>query len=193
MANNNIEIEIQANVEYIEPLMKFLEEKADFKSERYQLDEYYTPSDKDFTATRPVLKWLRLRDAAGKYSINYKNWHLDKEGKTNHCDEYETKIDDINTLRNIFLAIGFKQIVKVEKVRKDWHFEDYGISIDSVKGLGDFVEIEYIGDDNDADPKKVTDSMIEFLKNLGCGKVIRNYQGYPFLLLFPEEAKYEEV
>ncbi len=193
MANNNIEIEIQVNVENIEPLMNFLEENADFRSERYQLDEYFTPENRDFTKVRPIKEWLRLRDSAGKYSVNYKNWHIDKDGKSNHCDECETKIDDIDTLRNIFSALGLKQIVKVEKARKDWHFEHYGISIDSVKGLGEFVEIEYIGNDDNVDPKKITDEMVKFLKNLGCGKITRNYQGYPFLLLFPDEAKYEEV
>ncbi len=70
-------------------------------------------------------------------------------------------------------------------------YKDYEISIDSVKGLGDFVEIEYIGRDEKVDPKKVTEEMINFLKGLRCGKIIRNYVGYPFQLLFPEEVKFE--
>jgi len=59
--------------------------------------------------------------------------------------------------------------------------------------LGDYVEIEYIGKDKNAGPKKVTDEMVGFLKSLGCGKIIRNYAGYPFLLLFANEVKYEEL
>ena len=65
------------------------------------------------------------------------------------------------------------------------------VAIDSVKNLGDFVEIEYIGEDNKIDPKAMTEEMINFLKKVGCGKITRNYVGYPFLLLFPEEVKYE--
>ena len=53
------------------------------------------------------------------------------------------------------------------------------------------IEIEYIGKDNKVDPKKITEEMIEFLKKIDCGKITRNYVGYPFLLLFPEEVKYE--
>jgi len=34
--------------------------------------------------------------------------------------------------------------------------------------------------------------MIKFLKNIGCGKIKRNYVGYPFQLLFPSEVKLEE-
>ena len=56
----------------------------------------------------------------------------------------------------------------------------------------DFVEIEYIGKDEEVDPKKVTREMVDFLKNIGCGKIQINYVGYPFQLLFPEEVKFEE-
>ena len=37
--------------------------------------------------------------------------------------------------------------------------------------------------------KKTTDEMVEFLKSLGCGKIERDYVGYPFKLLFPGEVK----
>jgi len=66
------------------------------------------------------------------------------------------------------------------------------VAVDSVKGLGDFVEIEYKGENENADPKKVTEGMVDFLKKVGCGKIMRNYVGYPFQLLFPEEVKWED-
>jgi len=76
-------------------------------------------------------------------------------------------------------------------MRKVWTCENYEIAIDSVKGLGDFVEIEYIGKEKKVDPEKITEEMVNFLKSIGCGKIKRNYVGYPFQLLFPEEVKYE--
>jgi len=191
MANNNIEIEIQVNVENPKPLIEFLKANGNFQSEKHQLDEYFSPAHRDFLATRPVAEWLRLRDADGKYSINYKNWHFDENGKSHYCDEFETKIEGIEQARKILSVLNFKPIVAVDKLRKIWTFGDYEIAIDSVKNLGDFVEIEYIGKDEKADPKKITEEMINFLKKIGCGKIKRNYVGYPFLLLFPKEAKYE--
>ena len=115
-----------------------------------------------------------------------------ENGKSGHCDEYKTEIEDIIQARKIFEALNFKFLVTVDKLRKTWKYKDYEIDIDSIKGLGDFVEIEYIGNE-DADPKKITEEMIKFLKEIGCGKINRNYVGYPFQLLFPEETKYEEV
>ena len=89
-------------------------------------------------------------------------------------------------------VLNFKSLVKVDKIRKIWEYQDYEVAVDSVKNLGDFVEIEYIGKDRNVDPKKVTEEMINFLKSVGCKKIKRNYVGYPFQLLFPEEVKFEE-
>jgi len=191
MANNNIEIEIQVNVDNPGKLIEFLANNGEFKSEKRQLDEYFSPAHRDFLSVRPAEEWLRLRDADGKCSMNYKNWHSNADGKSNYCDEYETKIESIDQARKIFTALNFKSLVIVDKIRKTWDYNDYEIAVDSVQGLGEFIEIEYIGTDNNADPKKITNEMVNFLKSLDCGKISRNYMGYPFLLLFPDEAKYE--
>ena len=189
---NNIEIEIQVNIEKSKPLIEFLNKNAEFKSEKHQVDEYFSPIHRNFIEVRPVKEWLRLRDSEGSYSLNYKNWYCDDNGKSYHCDEYETKVENLTQLKNILEVLNFKSIIKVDKIRKTWAYKNYEISIDSVKRLGDFVEIEYIGKDEKANPKKITVEMINFLKDRGCGKIKRNYVGYPFQLLFPEEVKYEE-
>lgn len=189
---NDVEIEIQVNIENSEPLLNFLEGNANFKKESHQIDEYFSPAHRDFVGIRPVAEWLRLRDSSGKYSINYKNWHFDDEGKSHHCDEYETKIEDVTQLRKILDVLNFKPLVTVDKKRKVWTYKNYEIAVDSVKGLGDFVEIEYIGKEESVEPRKVTVEMINFLKDIGVGEIKRNYVGYPFQLLFPEEVKYED-
>jgi len=193
MANDNIEIEIQVNVEKIKPLINFLKTNGNFEAEKHQIDEYFSPAHRDFLRVRPVREWLRLRDADGKYSINYKNWHIDENGKSNYCDEFETKIENIDQIRKILSAINFKSVAVVDKLRKIWTYKEYEIAVDSVRELGDFVEIEYIDKNKKTDPKKITEEMIKFLKKVGCGKITRNYVGYPFLLLFPKEVKYEYI
>lgn len=188
----DIEIEIQVNIENSNSLLSFLEEKAVFQKENHQIDEYFSPAHRNFTEARPIKEWLRLRGSDGKYSITYKNWHFDENGKGQYCDEYETGINDLAQSKKILEALNFKSIVTVDKLRKTWTYKDYEIDIDSINGLGDFVEIEYIGKEA-VDPKKTTEEMVNFLKDIGCGKIKRNYVGYPFQLLFPEETKYEEV
>lgn len=189
---SNTEIEIQVKIENSKPLIDFLEKNAEFKGENRQIDDYFSPAHRNFVELRPIKEWLRLRNSGGKYSINYKNWHYNEEGKAYHCDEYETKVEDLEQVKKILEVLNFKPIVTVDKIRKSWIYKDYEIEVDSVKNLGDFVEIEYAGKDEKVDPKKTTEEMINFLKGLGCGKIQRNYLGYPFQLLFPNEVKWEE-
>ncbi len=177
-----MEIEIKVRVERGNDLQKLLEQKGKLKYIDKQIDEYYTPSHRNFLSVAPVVEWLRLRDSNGKFSINYKNWIIQSDGTSNHCDEYETKVENIEDLRNILKAVNFKYLVTVNKERSAWSYKDYEISFDKVEGLGEFVEIEYKGEEG-ADPKKVTDEMLQFLKDSGCRKITRDFRGYPYLLL----------
>ena len=62
------EIEIQVRIENSKPLLELLKAEGKFLYAKRQVDEYFTPPDRDFTAVRPVKEWLRLRDAEGKWS-----------------------------------------------------------------------------------------------------------------------------
>ena len=170
MSNNNIEIEIQVSVENPRPLLEFLEKNGQFISEAQQIDEYFTPAHEDYFAVRPIDEWLRLRQTNQGHSMAYKKWYRDEEGKSRYCDEYETKVGDLEKMRKILSSLDCKSVVIVEKIRKTWTYGDYEIGIDTVKGLGDFVEVEYTGVSDGGDCKKITQGMLDLLKQLGCGK-----------------------
>ncbi|MFH1236352.1 MAG: class IV adenylate cyclase [Parcubacteria group bacterium] len=186
------EIEIQVRIQNVQPLLDLLQREGKFSYQKRQVDDYFTPPDRDFTAVRPIKEWLRLRDAEGTASINFKNWHYDAGGRSHYCDEYETNLQDIEQARNIFNALQLKKIVTVDKVRQAWAYRDWEIAIDAIQNLGDFVEIEYKGHGS-PDPKAECELMVQFLKDAGCGKIERNYLGYPFQLMFPDEVTWEVV
>jgi len=188
----NKEIEIQVNIEKREALEEFLKENAEFIGEKSQKDDYFSPPHRDFTEIRPIKEWLRVREAGDKAYLNYKNWHYNEAGKSYFCDEYETELKDAGQIRKILEVLDFNHLVTVDKRRRSWRYQDYEVVLDSVEGLGDFVEIEYKGG-SDVDPQQETEKMVRFLKERGCGKIKRNYVGYPFQLLFPKEVKYEEL
>ena len=190
--NQDKEIEIQVQIESNINLFSFLEKKAKFVGETHQIDRYFTPAHRKFTELKPVKEWLRLRDSSGKFSINYKYWHYDADGKSNYCDEYETQIESIEQMKKIFGVLDIKEVVIVDKVKKIFLYKDYEIATDSVKGLGNFVEIEFKGKVGGRDPAKITSEMVLFLKKIGCGKIARNFVGYPFQLLFPNEVKFRD-
>lgn len=189
VAHEDIEIEIKVRVENVKPLDALMQKEGQFKGEVKQVDEYFTPAHVDYTSVSPVREWLRLRNEDGTFSINYKNYHFGADGKAEYCDEVETEVDEVGKVEKIFSAVGFRTLTRVEKLRSQWTYKDYEIAIDSVAGLGDFVEIEF--NKKSVDPKKVTDDMMRFLSDLGVGKIQRSYQGYPFMLLFPDKVVYE--
>lgn len=183
------EIEIQVQVDNIGALLDFLKDNAKFQEKRCQVDEYYTPSHRNFLGVRPAVEWLRLRNSNGTFSTTYKKWHVDEEGKTQYADEYETKIENIDQLRKIFAVIDIKPLITVDKERDIWLYKEYEVAIDKIKGLGDFVEVEYKGNNHELSPKEVTTEMVKFLKEVGCGTIKRNYVGYPFMILYPDEIE----
>ena len=187
------EIEIQVRIENVEKLLCFLEHHASNKMQRCEIDQYYTPAHKDFTKQRPVTEWLRLRNADNAFFMNYKKIYYDNNGHSHFRDEFETKISDLDAAKKIVEALGFRPLVKVDKLRKIYNYNDYEIAIDSVKGLGEFVEIEYKGNETpQSEAENITAGMIQFLQEIGCGKIKRNYLGYPFQLLFPAEVTIED-
>ncbi len=188
----DIEIEIQVKLEGADKLEKFLKKEAKFTGDNYQKDEYFTPPHKDYLKTRPVVEWLRIRESI-KNSINYKLWHYDKTGRSQYCDEYETSVEDVDQVRKIFKAEGNRLIATVEKKRKTWIYKNYEVAIDHISNLGDFVEVEFKGKTLTKKPEEVTEGMIKFLKEAGCTNIQRNYVGYPFMILFPKEVKFEKV
>ncbi|UOG66152.1 class IV adenylate cyclase [Candidatus Nanosynbacter sp. HMT-352] len=80
-------------------------------------------------------------------------------------DEYEFAVDDGNAARQMLTALGWQEIVTVDKVRLESKTEDYTICIDEVAGLGLFIELEILTED-DANVKNIQQQMCNFLKNL---------------------------
>lgn len=192
-AQKSIEIEIQVQVEKPAQLVAFLQKEGKYIGKSHQIDKYYSPPHRNFTEARPVKEWLRLRNSSGKFSINYKNWYFGKDGRSHYCDEYETPVGEIAQLEKIFSALDMKPIVVVDKTRRVWHYRDYEVALDKVKGLGNFVEIEYKGKSTKKKPSEITREMVNFLKEFSVGKIVRNYVGYPFQLLFPNEVRCENL
>lgn len=187
----NAEIEIQVRVERSDDLRTFLDTEATFEYEHHQTDEYFNPPHKDFTKTRPIDDWLRLRDADGAFTINFKHWNR-QNGESTYADESETAIESIDTMRDILQAVDFRPLITVNKVRRTYHYQDYEISLDSVEGLGDFVEMEYQGERDSSESPALREEMIAFLKTHNIGKLQQNNLGYPFMLLFPDEITFKE-
>lgn len=188
----DVEIELQVRVENVKPLLELLQSEGKYIGAYHQLDEYFTPAHRDFAAKKPIEEWLRIRSSKTS-SVTYKRFKYDSKGRSNYCDEYETSIGDPIQFRKILCTMDYTVVVSIDKQRQIYMFQDYEIAIDSVKDQGDFVEIEYKGPDPVFNPDDIIERMTQFLKDLNCGKLERNFRGYAYAALYPNEYVFEEI
>jgi len=81
--------------------------------------------------------------AAVRSCITYKGPKVDPATKTRV--EIESAVADTEGMRSILEALGFIPVLEVDKTRRRFRLADVEISVDEVRGLGDFVEVEYVG------------------------------------------------
>lgn len=184
MAHNDTEIEIKILLDKDEffKIKEKLEKIARFVKRTRQSDEYFTPSHRNFVEPRFPFEWFSIRKRGEKVILSYKHWYPENTETTTHCDEFETEIRDAEQLKKIFSALGFKELVTVEKDRETYTYNDeLEISLDIVKELGYFIEIEATKDFGSVEAAR--EKLFEFAKNLGTDISKEEKRGYPYMLM----------
>jgi adenylate cyclase class 2 len=110
-----------------------------------QVDSYFAHPQRDFAASDEA---LRLRRVGERNYLTYKGPKLDVTTKTRHEIEVELAAgqEAARDAVGLLAALGFKPVAEVRKRRihyaLPWAGREIGVSIDRVAGLGDFVELE---------------------------------------------------
>jgi adenylate cyclase class 2 len=138
MEDKILEVEIKAYCDNPSEIRKKLEKiGADYIETRNEQDIYFSHPARDFGITDEA---LRLRFVNGKGKVTYKGPKLSMETKARI--EHETGIEDIEVFSQILDALGFTRSGEIKKVRELYVLKDMEITLDSIEGLGEFVEIE---------------------------------------------------
>ena len=137
-------------------------------SSKRQIDTVFLLPEQVDAPIIPGSKIMRVRDVlnpeTGKLQRSLMT--LKVEGQTKLVsDEYEFAVDDGNAARQMLTALGWQEVVTVDKVRLESKTKDYTICIDEVAMLGLFIELEVLTEDS-ADVKNIQQQMCNFLKNL---------------------------
>jgi adenylate cyclase, class 2 len=133
-----------------------------------QSDYYFNHPSRDFAQTDEA---LRLWDEGGSIHITYKGPKLDKATKTREEIEIPLGLTTSNVpaLSGLLEKLGFRKVAVVQKVRRefhlDWEGNDTIISVDQVTGVGNFVEIEQMADQNSLDQAR--QSVVRLAEHLG--------------------------
>lgn len=106
-----------------------------------QVDAYFDAPHRDFGETDEALRLRRESDGAGETSVlTYKGPLVEAESKTR--EEHETAVADGDEARAIAEALGFTVAATVAKDREIYALDGYTVALDTVDGLGEFVEVE---------------------------------------------------
>lgn len=129
-----------------------------------QADTYYNALHRNFEKTDEA---LRIRVEDGDAFLTYKGPKIDKVSKTRQ--EFQTVINEPETMGNILSSLGFFPVATVTKRRKNYRLGDFFISLDEVRNLGNFIEIEISVKDSKNYQEKV-ESIFKFIEKLGINR-----------------------
>lgn len=129
---NILNVEIKARTENIDRLRQILEnEEADFRGTDHQIDTYFNVPDGR----------LKLRE--GNIENNLIFYHRSDEQQPRKSDVQLYPVKQADELKQLLtVALGIKVIV--DKRRDIFFIDNVKFHLDTVKDLGDFVEIEAI-------------------------------------------------
>lgn len=134
-----IEVEVKAKILHPNEIIKRLNTQTIFLKEIYQEDIYFNAPDRDFKITDEA---LRIRMSSEGSALTYKG---PKIGNLIDKTREEISVRIINkreTIQIILKKLGFQPVATVSKKRLLFRFDDLSISIDFVKDLGEFIEVE---------------------------------------------------
>jgi adenylate cyclase, class 2 len=101
-----------------------------------QEDTFFQHPQRDFQASDEA---LRLRKVAGGYELTYKGPRQPGVRAKARLEQTIRLQEDPSALLG---SLGFRPSVRISKSRQLWLLDQVAVALDSVEGLGDFVEIE---------------------------------------------------
>ncbi len=130
---------------------------ASFERAVRQVDIYFRHPVRDFAATDEA---LRLRRVGEDNCITYKGPKIDTQTKTRR--EIELPLEpgpkSTDSWMELLEILGFKQVRDVSKERTpgtlNWQGSEVHVALDHVTGLGTYLELEILANENELEPAK---------------------------------------
>lgn len=170
------EIEIKIEINNTELVLKKLEDNGCvFGSPLTQRDMVYIPQHVTTVPCPAGTNVLRIREQNNHFFLTLK-----RSDVGNHLSkvEHELEILDKQEMVKIIESLDYKLITDTTKIRRKSKIKDFEICLDSVEGLGNFLEVEKITNE---DPIIVQKEMLDFLTSIGLDASKQIKVGYDVL------------
>jgi len=158
-----MEIEIKATFDNKEEIKQALKDlQAQEEKVKHQIDEYYNHPSRD---TRETNEYIRLRYNFGENTGVFE-YHINIADGVNK--EFEVPVEDIKTFKQILENLNFPLLGIIDKNRETFKLDEFTITLDEVKDIGNFLEIEIDGEESEIEIKRAR--CIELLEKIGLSK-----------------------
>lgn len=174
MKNKEVELKFLINEKIKEQIITDLANKANKIKEEKLIDTYYVPNFKDFEINGETIECVRIRENEKGNVLAYKRVH--REVMPVYCDEFETFVSSKEQMENILFALGFSVQMVIDKTRITYEMNDFEFDFDTVKGLGELLEVEVKNE------QATTENIYNFVKKYGLSKADVTYEGIQTLM-----------
>lgn len=175
------EIEIKARVESLDTIREALKQRSVAVSVAVHHRDVVWGIAGELSATGAP--WLRLRaetkDGSTRYLFTLKR--SAEAGRQLDSIEHETEVSDPKAVEGIVRELGFVQYSDITKTRQKAQSGDIEICLDTVDGLGEFIEAEILTNEA-ADFQQITDELWTLLERLGASREDEVEDGYDVLV-----------
>ncbi len=174
MRNKEVELKFVISDTIKTQIIHDLGEKTRKITEKRLIDTYYIPDFREFEINGETMECVRIREDSKGSMLAYKKIH--REANPVYCDEYETKIESKEEMEKILFALGFTIQMVIDKTRTTYVLDNLEFDFDSVKGLGELLEVEL--KDNNLDIEVI----YNFVSKYGLSQKDVTYKGIQVLM-----------
>jgi adenylate cyclase class 2 len=144
---------------------KLRELNAKFLEHTEETDVYFNSPVRDFARTDEALRVRVYGD--GTVVVTYKGPRIGGAGKTR--EEISVTTNDLDSTLEILRRLGFREVARIVKRRDVYNYENFTIYLDTVEGLGNFVEVETMVNDREL-IDKATEEVLRLGDRLGLSR-----------------------
>ncbi|QLG26949.1 class IV adenylate cyclase [Halorarum halophilum] len=183
------EVEVKVRADHRLVRQRLAELGAERTERVSQTDVYYDAPHREFAETDEALRIRReggpddgdaeADDEPTETRLTYKGPLVERASKTR--EEHETPVDDSTALEGVLDGLGFEPAATVEKERERYGLDGYTVTLDSVVGLGEFVEVEREAEEDGIESAR--EGAYEVLRDLGLDPADQIRTSYLGLLL----------
>ena len=148
---------------------------VEFGASKTQFDKVYLQTGVNYPLKLGT-NVLRIREESGKYLFTLKR----PEGIELSKVEYETWVSNPQELDKIILDLGWVKYVEIKKTRSKGKVGDVNLCLDSVEGLGDFLEGEIFDEEGGLE---VQEKLKKLFLSWGVGVDEIVNEGYDVMLV----------